>query len=203
MSKEYYEFELTARERRKKEWEQVRDLHGKAKAGHIWRYYKYQILIIIFVILAVIFAAHQIYKAQFHDILYVGIVNDETVETEQMASDIREFLGPESRFETVTVDNAMTLTGDEAEAPAENTRLMTYIMIGEVDLVLCDEQVYALLQKEYIDTDNVYTVTSGNEVLAKYGIDAFDEWKLCLVNSAGDRENAMKYMGYILEKEEK
>ena len=61
MAKDRYEFDMTARERRKKEWENAKKLSGAKKAGHIWRYYKIQIIIIVLAVLAVIFAVHQAY----------------------------------------------------------------------------------------------------------------------------------------------
>ena len=140
--------------------------------------------------------------AQYEDILYIGIVNDDSVETEEMAEDARKFLRPEKRFDTVAVDNAMTLTEDDEDAPAKNMRLQTYIMIGEVDLVFCDEEVYAVLQKEYLDLDHVYDISSENKVLKKYGLDGFDKWKLCVVKDAGSYDNAVKYAEYIMSKEE-
>lgn len=191
--KEYNEFELTPKERRKIEREGMNKLHGKAKAVHIWMYYRIQIALIILGILIIIFGAKAVLDNRYQDILYVGVVNDYTVEDESMEEYLREYLGTESKFDTVTVDNALTLTAEEAEKNTGNVRLLTYAAIGEIDVIICEEWVYEALKGDYFNEDGV-TVSKDNETLARFGIDEYENWIVCTVNGLPHEDTADRFI---------
>lgn len=191
--KEYNEFELTPKERRQKEREGIRNLHGKDRAVHIWMYYKIQIALVILGILVIIFGVKTVLDNRYQDILYVGIVNDFTVADEEMEEYLRDCLGAESKFDTVTVDNALTLTAEEAEKNTGNVRLLTYTAIGEIDVVICEDWVYEALKGEYLNEDGI-TVSKDNEILSRFGIDEYDSWVVCTASGLPHKERAEQFI---------
>ncbi len=131
----------------------MRDVHGTAKIGYIWEYYKLPIVIIcIFLYIA----GYLVYGSMTHKdtVLYAALVNmsaDDTF-TEELSTDFLDYLGANARKEEVELYDGLYLTEDESDADygyvyASNTKITASIAGGLLDVVLMDKTAFDILSK--------------------------------------------------------
>lgn len=197
MSKEYNEFDLTNAQKLKLEKDTIKKLHGKKKIAHIFRYYKIQMFILLLAVLVLALIFHQIAESRYKDILYIGIVNDSVVENELMADDIKDFLGSDSRFENVKVDNSFAFTEEDKNVYEADVKLLTYAAIGKIDVVICDKSCFDLIKSEYLDEKSAVEISADNKLFRKYKIDDSDEYVACKGIGIANDKNADKFLKYI------
>ena len=131
----------------------VKDVHGIAKLGYIWSYYKLQIVIIcIFLYIA----GYMIYGNLTHKdaVLYTALVNITANDAfkEELTADFLDYFGANVRKENVALYDGLYLTED-ADDPdfgyvyASNTKITASIAGGLLDVVVMDKKSFDIFAK--------------------------------------------------------
>ena len=131
----------------------VKNVHGIAKLGYIWSYYKLQIVIIcIFLYIA----GYMIYGNLTHKdaVLYTALVNITANDAfkEKLTADFLDYFGANVRKENVALYDGLYLTED-ADDPdfgyvyASNTKITASIAGGLLDVVVMDKKSFDIFAK--------------------------------------------------------
>ncbi len=133
-----------------REWS-VKDVHGAAKLGYIWTYYKLPIVIMgIFLYIA----GYMIYGRVTHKdtVLYTALINVAANDTfkEELCTDFLDYSGANVKREKVELYDGLYLTGDADEIDngyvyASNTKITASIAGGSMDVVLMDRKAFDIL----------------------------------------------------------
>ncbi len=133
-----------------REWS-VKDVHGAAKLGYIWTYYKLPIVIMgIFLYIA----GYMIYGRVTHKdtVLYTALINVAANDTfkEELCTDFLDYSGANVKREKVGLYDGLYLTGDADEIDngyvyASNTKITASIAGGAMDVVLMDRKAFDIL----------------------------------------------------------
>ena len=131
----------------------MKDVHGIAKIGYIWEYYKLPIVIIcIFLYIA----GYMIYGNLTHKdtVLYTALVNVSAGDafTAELSTDFLDYLGVNAGKEEVTLYDGLYLTEDESDTDygyvyASNTKITASIAGGLLDVVLMDKKAFDIFAK--------------------------------------------------------
>ena len=134
----------------KREWS-VKDVHGVAKFGYIWAYYKLPIVIIgIFLYIA----GYMIYGNVTHKdaVLYTALINVSAHDTlkEELCMDYLDYIGANVKKEKVELYDGLYLTEDADDIDngyvyASNTKITASIAGGSMDVVLMDRKAFDIL----------------------------------------------------------
>lgn len=131
----------------------MKDVHGKAKIGYIWEYYKLPIVIIC---IGLYIIGYLVYGRLTHKdtVLYTALVNVSANDTftEELSVDFLDYLGANTRKEEVELYDGLYLTEDESDADygyvyASNTKITVAITIGQLDVVLMDKKAFDIFSK--------------------------------------------------------
>ncbi len=139
-------------ESKEPEWS-MKDVHGIAKIGYIWEYYKLPIVIIgIFLYIA----GYMIYGNLTHKdtVLYTALVNVSAGDAfkKELSTDFLDYLGANAGKEEVTLYDGLYLTEDESDTDygyvyASNTKITASIAGGLLDVVLMDKKAFDIFAK--------------------------------------------------------
>lgn len=131
----------------------VKDVHGTAKLGYIWTYYKLPIVIIcIFLYIA----GYTIYGNVTHKdaVLYTALVNITANDTfkEELSTDFLDYFGGNVNKEKVELYDGLYLTDDVDDIEngyvyASNTKITASIAGGLLDVVLMDDKAFDIFAK--------------------------------------------------------
>lgn len=128
----------------------LRDVHGKAKIGYIWAYYKLPIVIgCIFIYIA----GYMLHGCLTHrdTVLYTALVNvSDAIPSGELTADFLDYLGADARKNKVDLYEGLYLTADETSpdfnyAYASNVKITAAISARQLDVVLMDEKAFDLL----------------------------------------------------------
>lgn len=132
----------------------VKDIHGKAKIGYIWEYYRIPIVIVcIFLYIA----GYMIYGRMTHKdtVLYTALINVSAGDTfkEKLSTDFLDYLEANAKKEKVELYDGLYLTEDESDADygyvyASNTKITASIASECLDVVLMDQNAFDILAKK-------------------------------------------------------
>lgn len=135
-----------------REWG-LKDVHGKAKIGYLWAYYKLPIVIAgIFLYIA----GYMIYGYAMHKetALYMALINvaPKDAFTEELSTDFLAYIGANRKKEEVKLYTGLYLTEDPSSANLEyvyasNTKITASIAGGRLDIVLMDKEAFDLLSR--------------------------------------------------------
>lgn len=160
----------------------VKDVHGTAKLGYIWAYYK--LPIVIGCILLYI-AGYMLYGRFTHKdtVLYAALVNVSAGDAfaEELSTDFLDRLGGDSRKEKVELYGGLYLTEDEADENygyvyASNVKITASIAGGLLDVALMDQEAFDLFsQKGYL--------CNMEQFLMQEAPDLYQKIKPCLVSN--------------------
>ncbi len=131
----------------------VKDVHGTAKIGYIWEYYKLPIVIICIFLYIV---GYLVYGGLTHKdtILYTALVNVSAGETftEKLSTGFLDCLGADVKKKTVGLYDGLYLTEDESDTDygyvyASNTKITAAIAGEKLDVVLMDKTAFDMFSK--------------------------------------------------------
>ena len=128
----------------------VKDVHGKAKIGYIWEYYKLPILIGCILLYIAGYMLHG-YLTHKDAVLYTALVNvSDAIPSDELTADFLNYLGADTKKNEVVLYQGLYLTDDEtspgyAYVYASNTKLTASIAAKQMDVVLMDQEAFDLL----------------------------------------------------------
>ena len=131
----------------------VKDVHGIAKIGYIWEYYKLPIVVICIFLYIV---GYMIYGNLTHKdtVLCMAIVNVSANDafTEELSTDFLKYLGANAKKEDVELYDGLYLTEDESDVDfgyvyASNTKITASIAGGLLDVVLMDQKAFDIFSR--------------------------------------------------------
>lgn len=131
----------------------VKDVHGAAKLGYIWAYYKLPIVIICIFLYII---GYMTYGNLTHKdaVLYTALVNVSAGDAfkEELSTDFLDYLRANAKKEKVELYDGLYLTED-ADDPdfgyvyASNTKITASIAGGLLDVVLMDKKSFDIFAK--------------------------------------------------------
>lgn len=131
----------------------VKDVHGKAKIGYIWEYYK---LPIVIACIFLYIAGYTIHGRLTHKdtVLYTALVNVSAGDafTEKISMDFLGYLGADTKKEKIDLYNGLYLTKEESDADQEyvyasSTKITAAIASERLDVVLMDQNAFDILSQ--------------------------------------------------------
>lgn len=128
----------------------IKDLHGKAKIGYVWEYYKLPIVIGCIFLYIAGYMLHG-YLTHKDTILYTALVNvSDAIPSEELTTDFLSYLGANTEKNEVVLYQGLYLTEDESSPDyayvyASNTKITASIAAKQLDIVLMDKKAFDLL----------------------------------------------------------
>ncbi|MGN1141570.1 MAG: hypothetical protein ACI4TF_10240 [Oliverpabstia sp.] len=148
-----YESDLTNREKRKLEWEKIKELKGKNRWEYLWMYYKPVLGIIASVILILGTGGTMIQNGRQKTVLSIVVVDADRENIEAFDSieqELMRVLGSGKRGEQVVIDTAATSNQDDESIMNVTIKLST---AGENDVVICNTKIYERFNSQGIFAD--------------------------------------------------
>lgn len=148
-----YESDLTKKEKRQLEWKKIKEMRWPQRIDYLWTYYKIVLLFIaIFVLIASIIWS--IVKGALTDNLLVfGVVDANMLaqeEYEELQEDLLEKLSLGGRYEAIDMDTTFSTSKEDPYAPI---KLNTIVAAGELDILICDEELSTSLKEQDVLQD--------------------------------------------------
>lgn len=218
MSERRYESDMTKKEKRQMRKEQLKSMKGKERLDYIWTYYKLEIAMAVFFVIIGVLAINWLLGFRYDQILYVGVVNSEQCNGEQMAADYKEFIGNNNKFDEVDVDTSMEID------PSGNTndfygefRFSVYNSAPVLDVVIVDQEVFEVYDdsglfmnledfftedaQEYQEliTNNTGLNLKGSKTLQSYGVDSTQPVYLMVSRQTENIEYVKDYIRFLLQ----
>jgi len=170
-----YESDLTAKEKRKLEWEKIKGMNFKDKVSHIWTYHKLLLASPFIVAFLVITIVNTIIQNRYEDVLSIAIINGIHVEDmDARDASLREHLELEHPHSGVMIDPTFVFM-DGALTIESVQKLVVFIAAGHIDLLITNQYLFAdyVRQEMFLDLGEVF---SENElakmnIVGRYGID--------------------------------
>lgn len=214
-----YESDRSFREKAALELEKLSGMTLVEKADYIWTYYK-PVFAALVALVIIIYAGMEIYEnSKKINLLEVGVINsfveDGAVGMEQ---ELAQLLGTGDPYEEVNVDCTYTV-GDTMENADPNiiSKLMTIIMSGNMDILICNDFV-----ADYYDQDTFmedlstlftpeecekYGIKPGDTSLdithlpcyENYQLTRYENCRLIVVVGGKNRDNAVRFIKYLEE----
>ena len=111
---ERIEMELRRQDRQKarqEEWEKIKGLGWKARAGYLWDYYKFVLVILVFVIVGISIVRTMIIGSMTDMILEVAVLNTDTLASDAvlLREDFTDYLGGLGKHEQIQIDTSVNV----------------------------------------------------------------------------------------------
>lgn len=164
-----------------KNWS-VKDVHGTAKLGYIWEYYK---LPIVVGCILLYMAGYMLYGRLTHKdtVLYAALINVSAGDAvvANLSTDFLDFLGMDGKKEEVELYGGLYLTEDESDENygyvyASNTKLTASIAGGLLDVVLMDQEAFDIFSRRGY-------LCNMEELLMKADPDLYEKLQASLVSN--------------------
>ena len=152
---ERIEMELRRQDRQKarqEEWEKIKGLGWKARAGYLWDYYKFVLVILVFVIVGISIVRTMIIGSMTDMILEVAVLNTDTLASDAvlLREDFTDYLGGLGKHEQIQIDTSVNVV-ENARSQADmmgDMKLTVFAAAGELDVCLAPENIMIYLQKK-------------------------------------------------------
>ena len=131
----------------------VKDVHGTAKIGYIWEYYKLPIVIGCIFLYIAGYMLHG-YLTHKDTVLSAALVNvSNVISSEELSTDFLDYLGTDVRKNEVVLYEGLYLTDDETSPDygyvyASNTKITASIAGQLLDVVLMDRKAFDMLAQK-------------------------------------------------------
>lgn len=164
-----YESDMTRKEKRELEREKLAAMNGLEKAEYILSYYKYHLLGLLLIILAVVGIVKWMGMQKNEDYLYAMIVNAPEEESTLM-DDFRKEIGDEDKYHQYSLDTSVFLMNDEEGKlvldPSAQMKLTTLVGAQVVNVLICPKEVY----DSYRGSEVLYQISDfmGEEFAAEH-----------------------------------
>jgi hypothetical protein len=152
---ERIEMELRRQDRqraRQEEWEKIKSLGWGARIGYFWDYYKFVLVVLIFVIVSISIVRTMIIGSMTDMILEVSVLNTDTLASDAalLREDFVEYLGGLGKHEEIQIDTSVNVV-ENARSQADmmgDMKLTVFAAAGELDVCLAPENIMIYLQKK-------------------------------------------------------
>lgn len=211
-----YESDRSLRDRREMEKEKLRLMKWKEKIDYIWTYYKSWMAVGLAILLVCVIIGQSVYNSRFESICSIVVLNNLTLDGEQLRDDVRDMLEDEDKYHTVEVDYGMSLSGDNSTDYNAIMKLTAIFATQELDLMIApkewieyfaqQEGVYPV--EEYLTEDEMeqYGCSEGDyaihipedSVLADYGAILGEDTGIAITSVTPNPENAKKVLSFIM-----
>ena len=208
-----YESDYSNKEKRKREWEKIKNLKGKERLSYLWDYYKWILVVLVF---AIILAntGMTIYKNKNTNILLNLAVIDTAIDKDGPLKDLEKYLentiAKKGKYNRVVIDT----TGSSEESQAGLTKALVILTAEtETDLVVCPKEFYERYEKqkafddwreflgqnydryEVYMTDGILDLTKSKK-WAKESYVYYSPVYLALVGNHSHKEGIMAFLDY-------
>ena len=217
-----HESDMTGKEKRELEREKLASMHGLEKLEYILTYYKFHIVAVIVLIVAVIGIAKLVVISKDESYLYVAVV-DATTEGENFIEDFRKSLGDEEEHHKYILDtgifHTVNLEGGSELDYNTKMKMSTLVGAGTVDVFICPKDIYDLYGGE--EEDALYQISElmgeefvaehadicledailieDNAVLEKYGLSIEEPAYLFVFQYSGHPEIAKEFVNFLVK----
>lgn len=138
-----HESDLTRKERRLMEKEKIKNMGFGKKLEYIWMYYKGVIFGFIGIIFLINFGIDWYENAQMETVLGISVVNAGSIDAEALSAEIKETLGYEDKYSTVSINSNLTTNADgKAFDYYAQMAYVSQIQTKEIDVLVMPESLY-------------------------------------------------------------
>lgn len=221
-----HESDMTAKEKRELEREKLASMHGLEKVEYILTYYKFHILGLVALVLAVIGIVHWADSLKNEDYLYVAVV-DAPTDAEDFIKDFRTAIKDEEERHIYTLDTSIFYTrnqdGEKEMDYTTKMQLTTLVGAGSIEVMICPKETYDIYSGENQEEGQevLYPVSqlmgedfvtehkdickedailvTDNEVLEKYGLSSGEPAYLMVFQYAKHPEIAKEFIDFVIK----
>lgn len=176
-----YESDLTPKEKRRREWEKIKELPWKKKPGYLWSYYKIWLLVPVLLLFVIVTGVQIYHNSQEEPLLYVNVADtavgaDEGIQ--RLSTDLLQICGSGGKHETLPVTTSVLSASDYTSS----MQMSVWLTTGEMDIIICDEATYKRYREQEIFLDAEDFPSDGYERLKDHIRDGIlyledDNWK--------------------------
>ncbi len=120
-----------------------RELSFKQKLLHIWEYYRWHIIVPVFLVICAVSIGMGVYENSKDSLLYAVFINTQLTEKESTAlmDEFIEYANLDMRGKRVTLDNTLYINQRKSDAlsVSSNQKLLAMFTSIEMDVIVCDE----------------------------------------------------------------
>lgn len=127
------------------EKEKFKSMNFKEKLQYFNQYYRNKTIAILVCIGFFGYLLYSMFGPKVETVLYTAVV-DACIDTETVSSfqsDMIERLGLDTTKSTVIFDDGFFLTNASEYSASNQTRLVTYVMSGDIDIIIAPEEIFS------------------------------------------------------------
>lgn len=140
------------KERRDRELEKIRSMHGKARLQYLWDYYKIVLIFVFFALVALSILVTVIRGIGTERVLQVGVISpDQAADDSMIRPDFEQYLGGLKKKQELVFDLSINIQPDadySQIAQVADVKLQVSVSSGLMDAVLVPEKAFAYLQEK-------------------------------------------------------
>ena len=170
-----YESDLTAKEKRKLEWEKIKGMGFKDKVSHIWTYHKLILATPVIAIFIIVTVVNIVIQNRYENVLSIAVINGLHVnDTDVRDASIKERLEIEHPHSTILIDPNF-LFMDGALTMESVQKIVVFIAAGQIDLLITNQYLFAdyVAQEMLLDLGEIFyeDELATMNLVQRYGID--------------------------------
>ena len=170
-----YESDLTAKEKRKLEWEKIKGMNFKDKVSHIWAYHKLLLASPFIVAFLIVTIVNIVIQNRYEDVLSIAVINGMHVEdVDARDASLREHLELEHPHSGVMIDPTFMFM-DGALTMESLQKIVVFIAAGHIDVLITNEYLFAdyVRQEMLLDLGEIFSEDelAKMNIVGRYGID--------------------------------
>lgn len=220
MAEKKYESDMTRKEKRQQEWNNIKNMTWKQRAIHIWEYYKLHMLALVGIIFICVIIGQVLHNSKFETVLQVAILNSAGGDAQGMETDFKKYLKDDDPYHKIRVDSSMYFTEENISADyAANMKLTAITASHELDILIAHKEQYdkfadleimfpieEVLTPEQLETYKDDLVPYGirvtdSETLKKFDLQSGEEAYLMVLGYSEHLDKVNKFIEYLCEGE--
>ena len=170
-----YESDLTAKEKRKLEWEKIKGMNFKEKITHVWTYHKLLLAAPVIAVFLIVTIVNIIIQNRYENVLSIAVINGLHVsDMDETVGSLKERLEIEHPHSTILIDPNFIFV-DGALTMESVQKIVVFIAAGQIDLLITNEYLLAnyIEQEMLLDLGEIFyqSELAQMNLVERYGID--------------------------------
>jgi len=170
-----YESDLTAKEKRKLEWEKIKGMNFKEKVIHVWTYHKLILAAPLITVFLIVTITNIIIQNRYENVLTIAVINGFHLEDSHVRdARLKEHLELEHPHSDILVDpNFIFMDGALTMESAQ--KIVVFIAAGQIDILITNEYLFESYaeQEMLLDWGEIFSEDelAQMNLVQRYGID--------------------------------
>lgn len=191
-----YESDMTPKEKREREREQLKQMTFGQKWDHIWTYHK-SLFVVPLILACIISIGMTMYRNSLNNqVLSVAVLGGESLSTkgiEELEEEIKDCLQADGKYDTVLIQPNIS---QDMNDPSANMSLVTLVAAKSLDVLVCPEEVYEDYKEQEAFEPGVMVYKNEGAIQEKFCV-RYDDVYIGVLSNSEQKENAQKFMEYL------